>query len=596
MKAPIRSLIKTAFIFICVFFLGAISYAQKVGIGTTQFTPSSTLDVKGNLTIGGTYGGTNAAPANGALIEGNVGIGSISPSQKLDVTGSINASTSYIFAGTPVIYNNANDVYANLRVIQNNSTTLTDGMYLNYNSGGTTSGHLRFYANGTNLRGYFDAGTGHFAAGLGTGAWARITAYEPTTLRQIAANVWLDMSSDGSGYGLVGGNIYTGQGDNSFRYANTHGSIGGIGLATNYPSWNQASIISSGTTSSTAGSTFTPVSIATFTYNGNVGINQTNPGYRLTVTGGGIGGNYGILPNYAGWGAYGTGDGGAAIYNDNGSYQKLMVVGNNSAGGVRKVGVWDFLQVNGQLQVIDGTQGAGKVLTSDASGIASWQTASSGGGIGNTTITVYTASGTFTVPAGVTKVMVEVFSGGGGAAAGCNSCLPGSYPEGGTGGGGGGYCRAMVTVTPGASMAVTVGAGGNGGFGDGANGSAGGTSSFGGLVVVQGGAAGVHNSSGAAGGWTSTCSCLSSVMLSGQQSQTSSQLSTQVCEGGPGGGVPMGGSGGVGGAAQPFAFLSGRQGTNGVQPGGGGGGGGMYIGGSSGAGGYGAAGAVIIYY
>ncbi|MDE2491898.1 MAG: hypothetical protein KGM24_13715 [Elusimicrobia bacterium] len=60
------------------------------------------------------------------------------------------------------------------------------------------------------------------------------------------------------------------------------------------------------------------------------------------------GGAY-VPSGYAGWGSAGTGAGGAAIYNDNGSYQTLMIVGNNSGGGVRKVGVWDELDVNGNI-------------------------------------------------------------------------------------------------------------------------------------------------------------------------------------------------------------------------------------------------------
>jgi hypothetical protein len=48
-----------------------------VGIGTT--TPQNKLDVEGGAVIGATYSGTNTAPTNGLLVEGNVGIGTTSP-------------------------------------------------------------------------------------------------------------------------------------------------------------------------------------------------------------------------------------------------------------------------------------------------------------------------------------------------------------------------------------------------------------------------------------------------------------------------------------------------------------------------------------
>lgn len=54
-------------------------------------------------------------------------------------------------------------------------------------------------------------------------------------------------------------------------------------------------------------------------------------------------------PNYTAWGAVPQGAGGAAIANDNGTYKKLMVVGNTSAGGAREVGVWDNLAVANNL-------------------------------------------------------------------------------------------------------------------------------------------------------------------------------------------------------------------------------------------------------
>ncbi len=52
-------------------------YAQNVGIG--QVNPVSKLDILGNITIGQNYSGVYTAPTNGAIIEGNVGIGTENP-------------------------------------------------------------------------------------------------------------------------------------------------------------------------------------------------------------------------------------------------------------------------------------------------------------------------------------------------------------------------------------------------------------------------------------------------------------------------------------------------------------------------------------
>jgi hypothetical protein len=59
----------------------------NVGIGTN--TPKSNLDVKGNLTVGSTYGGVTAAPTNGLLVEGKVGIGTTTPKGLLDINGGL---------------------------------------------------------------------------------------------------------------------------------------------------------------------------------------------------------------------------------------------------------------------------------------------------------------------------------------------------------------------------------------------------------------------------------------------------------------------------------------------------------------------------
>ncbi len=59
----------------------------NVGIGTT--TPQNKLDIEGGAVIGATYSGTNTAPTNGLLVEGNVGIGTTAPQRELHVNGDI---------------------------------------------------------------------------------------------------------------------------------------------------------------------------------------------------------------------------------------------------------------------------------------------------------------------------------------------------------------------------------------------------------------------------------------------------------------------------------------------------------------------------
>ncbi|MFH0947536.1 MAG: hypothetical protein V1833_00855 [Elusimicrobiota bacterium] len=63
----------------------------KIGINTS--TVGSPLTVNGGVSIGGSYT-LLSAPTNGAIIEGNVGIGTSGPVKKLDVIGEIKTSTS----------------------------------------------------------------------------------------------------------------------------------------------------------------------------------------------------------------------------------------------------------------------------------------------------------------------------------------------------------------------------------------------------------------------------------------------------------------------------------------------------------------------
>jgi hypothetical protein len=69
-------------------------HGQNVGIGFTN--PQSKLTVNGNLTVGADY--NTAAPANGALVEGFVGIGTTSPVAPLRVnigSGTVTLNGAY---------------------------------------------------------------------------------------------------------------------------------------------------------------------------------------------------------------------------------------------------------------------------------------------------------------------------------------------------------------------------------------------------------------------------------------------------------------------------------------------------------------------
>jgi hypothetical protein len=144
----------------------------------------------------------------------------------------------------------------------------------------------------------------------------------------------------------------------------------------------------------------------------------------------------------------------------------------------------------------------------------------------------------FTVPACVDYICVEVWGGGGGGAS------AGNYNGG--GGGAGGYGRECFSVTPGAPYTVTVGAGGKN--------NAGGASSFGSLISATGGGGSANNTTGGVGG-TSTAA----FSITGSNGTNGSGN-----QGGDGGSAGNGGRGGVGGnPGQPGGF-----------PGGGGGGGG----------------------
>lgn len=107
--------------------------------------------------------------------------------------------------------------------------------------------------------------------------------------------------------------------------------------------------------------------------------------------------------------------------------------------------------------------------------------------------TYFSSSGTWTKDSKTRSAAVHVWGGGGGGGGGVTN-----DPLGGTGGSGGGYSYKLITSGLGSTETVTIGAAGSGGSTN-ANGTGGGTSSFGSHCSATGGGGGIKSSNGAAG-------------------------------------------------------------------------------------------------
>lgn len=142
------------------------------------------------------------------------------------------------------------------------------------------------------------------------------------------------------------------------------------------------------------------------------------------------------------------------------------LIGRGSAGGA---GAWQEITLGAGLSM------AAQVLSATASGLIDYQSYPSAG------------AGTWTKPAGATAndlVLVTMWAGGGGGGATVS------------GGGGGAFAFLLIpAVSLGATVSVSIGAGG-------AIGSAGGNTSFGSFTVFGGGAGGATGGGGG-GGWLS---------------------------------------------------------------------------------------------
>ncbi len=125
---------------------------QQVGAGnyTSKNIYGSYIDIDGGSNTTNAYGiysTVTGATNNYAAYfgGGNVGIGTLTPQATLDVSGQIAVD------GVPIITSGGTDPYLNVRVIRNISTTMQDGLWINYASTGAANA-IRFFTPGTTER------------------------------------------------------------------------------------------------------------------------------------------------------------------------------------------------------------------------------------------------------------------------------------------------------------------------------------------------------------------------------------------------------------------------------------------------------------
>jgi hypothetical protein len=401
---------------------------STISFGSTGLTPATATS--GAVTVAGTLAVANGGTGDTTAAGARTNLSAASSGANSDITSLTGLTTALSVAqgGT------GQTTYTDGQLLIGNSTgntltkaTLTQGTGITITN---SAGSITIAASGT-------AGVTSFSAGS--------TGLTPNTATTGAVSL---AGTLGAGYGGTGQASYT-TGD--LLYAS----------------------------GSTALSKLADVATGNSLISGGVGVAPSWGKIGLTTH---ISGTLGATNGGTGQSSYTVGD---LLYaSTTTALSKLAGVATGNAlisGGVGVAFSWGKIglttHVSGTLPVANGGTGitsvgtSGNVLTSNGT---AWVSSAPVASLPS--LAVFTASSTWTVPAGITRAKVTVISGGG-----AGGFTVAGYSSGG-GGGGGTSIKYVSGLTPGGTVSVTVGAGGTTGSG--------GTSSFGAYCSATGGAVG----------------------------------------------------------------------------------------------------------
>ena len=384
--------------------LGSLTIAKSYGETTLGFmndTLANTItsgfynDTNRIFTVGNGIVSTNTRHTAFVIQQnGNIGINQRRPSEKLDIAGSIKIVDGTQGVGK-VLTSDANGK-ASWQTAAGGATDssqlqkITEGGNTgwrilgrdtaNYGDIGLRAIDLSYNNSASTTKGA--NGLGSIATGFGTTA----SATGSTAMGQGTTASGISSTAMGQG-SIASGTQSTAMGEGTTASGNHSTAIGHLTISSGNRSTSMGgSTISSGSLSTAMGFATIASAMASTTMGYNTkasGDNSASLGYftKAKSFGETTLGTYNDTLTAVNSSVF-TNDSNRLFTVGNGTFNSLktaFVIQQDGNVGINQRKPSEKLDIAGSIKIVDGTQGAGKVLTSDANGKASWQTAASGG-------------------------------------------------------------------------------------------------------------------------------------------------------------------------------------------------------------------------